>query len=186
MDSEHQNIKEPEKDKDNFSTISRIAISQPRLVQEAYQRAITLAIRETYLPQKENLPPVVFLEDVKSKLLNEFTRQIAEYETSGLIPDSYEADFFNFNLKSWVAFLDQRELIKASIDIQSHMQRNKGWEAPVWHPDPDYLEHLSKFLHDSGDITQKAFFLGNEKAKLFRPHEVEEIKKMLDSYKESK
>ncbi len=166
--------------KEPTSWIGRIVRDQPTIVGEIYQHAITVAISKSYLPQKEKLPPGVFFEDVKSKLINEFTDQIKKHEALGKIPKSFDKKFFEFNLKTWVAFADFRQLVDASLEFTDYAGVKKIREISSWKPNPDFLIYLANSLHKSDSTTQKAFFLGNEKGGLFRPGEIETITKEME------
>lgn len=164
---------------DGYSWIGRIVKSQPEIVQTAYHTALTEAIRLTYSPQKEGIAHVEYIEEVKSKVLDVFDREMLAYKQNGLVPEGFDRVSFEFNLKTWMAFVDLKELNNASLDF---MFRHKNNERLVteWRVDPGFLKKLAKALHEAEEVTKKAFFLGNERAKLFRPNEIEEIKAEMD------
>lgn len=178
MEGEYANSSENREKSGDHSWINRIVHVQPEAVQEAYKLALTAAIRETYLQQKEGLSSSVYLEGAKSKFLNEYERALLDLEKSGLVPDGFNKSFFELNLKVWIAFATEQQLLKASLDyINEKKKKSYSFE---WHPNSDYLLQLAKALHKSDHITRKAFFLGNERAKLFRPNEIDEITREIE------
>jgi hypothetical protein len=172
-----------EEEKAGYLWINKIVKAQPEVVQRAYEDALTAAIRETYMPQKEQIPENEYMENIRAKLMDVFKEKIEQSERLDNIPRGFNKQFFGICLKTWVRTMNQREIINARMDINLYRRDNNYQESTPWEPDPNFLKQLSKALYEDGETTQTAFFVGNETGKLFDDGEIREIKQEIDRLK---